>query len=73
MASLSVSTVTKRYTQAKAGLEESEADLNAMTKMADPSKIKKWRTQADRAAKNRVHNVEAMDIYNTEEQRGRSP
>jgi hypothetical protein len=43
-----------------------------MTKMADPSKIKKWRTQADRAAKNRVHNVEVMDIYNTEEQRGQS-
>jgi hypothetical protein len=70
---LPVSTLTKKHARAQAGLKESEADLDAMTKTADPSKITKWRAQADKASKDRSHNVEAMDIYNTRDQKGSSP
>jgi len=35
-----------------------------LTKSADPKDVKEWTRQAEQAEKDRLHNVEAMDIYN---------
>jgi hypothetical protein len=61
---LLVLTLCKKFNRARDGLRESGEVFERLTKSADPKDIEEWTRQAEQAEKDRLNNVEAMDIYN---------
>jgi hypothetical protein len=57
-------TLCKKYTRAKTGVQTSRDEFERLTNSADPANVRDWTMQAKKADTDRLHRVEAMDIYN---------
>lgn len=62
--------VLRKYKKAIAGLKEKKKDFNDLSEQRTEAEIILWTTQAEIADRDRAKNVEAMDIYETKEQKG---
>jgi hypothetical protein len=60
-----VQTLCRKFKRAKDGLKTSGDVFNRLTESADKVQVRTWTKQAETAAKDRLLNIEAMDIYNT--------
>lgn len=67
-----VLSIVHKYKKAHDGLIQSTKDFQALSAQQTPADIALWTSQAEKADTRRVSKgVEAMDIYETQEQKGK--
>lgn len=65
-----VASVIRKYKKAIEGLKDSKADFEGLSAQRAPEELKVWMEEAEQADLNRAEDVNAMDIYETKQQKG---
>ncbi|KAG1721902.1 uncharacterized protein EDB91DRAFT_1256307 [Suillus paluster] len=65
--------LSRKYKEAKRGVAESTKAFNALNDAADPEMVKRWEAQERAAQASQIDDPSALDIYDVQLQKGKSP
>ncbi|KAG1738081.1 uncharacterized protein EDB91DRAFT_1249377 [Suillus paluster] len=65
--------LSRKYKEAKRGVAESTEAFNALNDAADPEMVERWEAQERAAQASRIDDPSALDIYDMQLQKGKSP
>lgn len=68
--SISVTALIQKYKKAIDGLQDSKEAFDGLTAKRSNEEINLWTKQANRADQKRANGLDAMDIYETKDQKG---